>query len=232
MNTDMRASSAPRLFLGFCIALFGLVLLLDRLGLATARAVFSLWPLGLVLFGAALVAQAVRGVPVRFGSGYSRPHRSFFRLVIWGLVLSAIFSGVFHHGDDEVRADTRDKTQLFALLSGDQRASVSNSFRRADMTAVMGGTDLDLRHAVLAPGHEATVDVFALMGGVTVRVPEGWQVDVRVTPVMGGVRNERWLPASNAVSTSGGDADTVSSTAPPRLIIKGFVVMGGLIVKS
>ncbi len=30
---------------------------------------------------------------------------------------------------------------------------------------------------------EATIEMFALMGGVTIFVPEDWQVDVRATPI-------------------------------------------------
>jgi hypothetical protein len=255
MNSDMRSPSAPRLFFGLGITLFGLVLLLDRLGISSAQALLHLWPVGLIAFGALVVLAGLRGGSSRFGQGRfgtGRPHRSFFGLAIWVLVLSALFSGSFRnlggstereararldsdvvHADvvrtnNGGRADTRDNPQLFAVLSGDRRSNVSTRFRGADMTSVMGGTDLDLRHAQLAPGQEATIDVTAIMGGATIRVPDTWQIDVRVIPVMGGVQDQRW-PRS---APDPGQVGALTEGPAPRLIIKGFVLMGGLIVKS
>ena len=59
------------------------------------------------------------------------------------------------------------------------------------MTSIMGGTQLDLRQATMAPGEEAVIDVFAVMGGAIVRIPEGWIVDVQATSVMGGIKDQR-----------------------------------------
>jgi hypothetical protein len=222
----MRAPSTSRLVFGLGITFVGIVLLLDRLGISRAQVLLHFWPVGLVLFGAALVLQAFRRGPAYYGPG--RPRRSHFGLAIWVLVLGALFSGSFHDRNDSVvRADTRENPQVFALLNGSQRTNVATRFRGADMTAVMGGSDLDLRRAVLAPGQEATVDVFALMGGVTLRVPDGWDVDVRVTPIMGGVKDQRWPRQDGDLEQS-----AVVGGPAPRLIVKGFVVMGGLIVKS
>jgi hypothetical protein len=234
MNTDMRHPGTARLFVGLGITAFGVVLLLERLGIShAAERLLRLWPAALIVFGAVLVLQALRGVPMRIGPGYGRRHGSFLRLVIWGLVLSAIFSRfVSSHSYDVVHADTPAHTQLLSLMNGDQRASITDSFRRADMTAVMGGTSLDLRHAVMVPGQEATVEVFALMGGAVVRVPDDWQVDVQITPVMGAVKNERGRPRSAAAGAGFDDGDAPVAGAAPRLIIKGIVVMGGLVVKS
>jgi hypothetical protein len=65
------------------------------------------------------------------------------------------------------------------------------------MTSVMGQTRLDLRQATIAPGSDATVDVFGLMGGVVVLVPETWTVDIQATAVMGGIRDRRGAVASD-----------------------------------
>ena len=142
------------------------------------------------------------------------------------------------------------------------------------MTSIMGGTQLDLRQATLAPGEEAVVDIFTVMGGAVLHIPDGWTVDVQTTSVMGGVKDER----GNVVRTReeerrrrrqsrSGESDTQEppapqaetreappvgagveredqpkapgtspgtppGTTPPRLVLRGFVMMGGLIIRS
>jgi hypothetical protein len=225
MTSDIRQPSAGRLLFGLGITLFGIVLLLDRLGISRPDVLLKFWPLGLVLFGGVVVLQALRGR--RGYGGYARPRRSLFGLAMWVLILGAVFSGVFRDNDrDVVRADTGGRARMISMLNRDQRVDTTGQFRGADMTALMGGSSLDLSHAVLLPGQTATIDVLALMGGVVLRVPDDWEVDVRVTPVMGGVRDQRWRSQASA----DGDAATVGPA--PRLIVKGVVVMGGFVIKS
>ena len=62
------------------------------------------------------------------------------------------------------------------------------------------------------------IEVFTLMGGSTIRVPEGWHVDLRATPVMGGIRDRRT-----------GIRDAAGA---PRIVIRGFIMWGGLDIRS
>ena len=84
-----------------------------------------------------------------------------------------------------------ERVSLFALMSGDRRTSLGEHFRGGEMTSIMGGTQLDLRQATLAPGEEAVIDVFTLMGGAVVHAPKDWIVDVQATSVMGGIKDQR-----------------------------------------
>jgi predicted membrane protein len=78
----------------------------------------------------------------------------------------------------------------------------------------MGGCEIDLRQAAI--DGEAVIDVFALWGGIEIRVPDDWTVIGQVTPFMGGYDDKtRSRPGSGA----------------HRLVIRGMVVMGGVEVK-
>src|SRR4026209_2265130 len=120
----------------------------------------------------------------------------------------------------------------------------------------MGESRLDLRQTTIPPGEEAVVDVVTVMGSTIVYVPAGWDVNFDAVPVMGGVKDERTRPGS-AVSDDDNDDDdarsrrrrqestpapappavvqppvTPTTGPPPRLVLRGFIMMGGLVIRS
>ena len=95
------------------------------------------------------------------------------------------------------------------------RGSNSPAFRGGDLTAVMGGCEIDLRQAEI--NGDAAIDVFAVWGGIEIRVPENWSVAFRVTPILGGVE-DKTRPSLGA--------------SAHRLTIRGVVVMGAVEVKN
>jgi hypothetical protein len=103
----------------------------------------------------------------------------------------------------------------FVMWSGLERRVTSPTFRRADLTAIMGGVELDLRQAGTETG-EAVVDVFVLWGGIEITVPPDWAVINDVTPIMGGAE----------------DRSTGTQQARHRLRITGVVIMGGVDIKT
>ena len=69
--------------------------------------------------------------------------------------------------------DIEPATTVTAFLGGFEREIASQAFQRAELTAFMGGGKLDLRDAVLAPAG-AVIDVFSVMGGFEIIVPDTW----------------------------------------------------------
>ena len=102
-----------------------------------------------------------------------------------------------------------------AILSGVRRRSRSRSFRGGELTAFVGGCEIDLRDAEIHG--EAVFDVFAMWGGIEIRVPESWSVIGQMTPIMGGFEDS---------TRATGDARNHT------LIVRGLVVMGGVEVKN
>jgi hypothetical protein len=212
---------APQLAMGICILTIGAALMLDRLGIVPAAQILRLWPVGIILIGAAMVAQSLWPPP----EGYTpRRHRGgFVPFLFFSIMLSfALFAS--QRADRRTVGASPDSTvSLFAIAGRDRQVSVTSRFQGGEMMRVMGGTDLDLRQATMAPGEEAVIEVFAVMGGAVLRVPGDWVVDVQTVPIMGGV--QRQPPTDPASAPADG-------AARPRLIVRGLVVMGGLTIRS
>jgi hypothetical protein len=79
---------------------------------------------------------------------------------------------------------------------------------------LMGGSDLDLRHATF-PSGEAKVTAIAIMGGADIWVPEGARVELSGFSLMGG--NDNLVPP-------GGDG--------PLIRVRAWSLMGGIDVRS
>lgn len=104
------------------------------------------------------------------------------------------------------------RRRLVAVMSGAALAGRVRLGSVLHVLAVMGGVEIDLRDAELVDG-ELTIRVFALMGGVSLVVPPGVDVDVHdVIAFMGGRGSN--VPAAPA--------------GAPRVRVTGFVMMAGL----
>lgn len=102
-----------------------------------------------------------------------------------------------------------------AVLGGIHRGNNSRAFRGGDLTAILGGCEIDLRQAAIEG--EAVLDVFAMWGGIEIRVPETWSVSGRVVPILGGFE-DKTRPSQGATAH--------------RLVVRGFAIMGGIEIKN
>ena len=229
------AAATPQFVFGVLIMLAGVALLLDRFGIISAGVLFKLWPLGLVAFG---VMHFTRGAHQhRFwglfwiftGSWLLLRSLDIINLGFWELFLpvlltmfgaSLVMRTLSETG--HIKPDKGRSPHLFAVWSGSKQKFDGQPFEGAYMTAVMGGCELDLRRAVVPPGEERTVVVFALMGGHLIKLPPEWDVVVKAVPIMGAIEDKRDTPVAPPPLTA----------APPRLIIQGTVMMGGLELKN
>jgi hypothetical protein len=104
--------------------------------------------------------------------------------------------------------------RVFAVLWGaDRRARGPVS--HVDVSAVMGGCDVDLREAVPTRS-PIVIQVFAMWGGIDIRVPSGWVVEIEAWPILGGVVDNTQAPA----------------LPTQRVILRGMAFMGGVEIKN
>lgn len=113
-------------------------------------------------------------------------------------------------------ADDDSVINVTALLGGMERRITTANFRGGEVTAIMGGCQIDLRHASMQAPGEAVLNVFTLCGGVEIKVPDDWTVSLQGMPLLGAF-TEKTIP---------------NKDAGKRLIIRGYAIMGGLEVRN
>jgi hypothetical protein len=74
---------------------------------------------------------------------------------------------------------------MVAIMSGSHRRGRFRAVGSINAVAIMGGDEIDLREAEIEGG-ELTVNVFTLMGGANIYVPDSIEVEVGGFSLMGG----------------------------------------------
>lgn len=232
-----RGAATTRLVFGLLLMALGAIFLGDNLGYFEARDAFRFfWPLAFVAAGVAVLSGSLsRGASRYWGviwivaGVWIWAYQShwididFWDLFIPGLLVVLGVSLVWRAlagraGRRRESPDADAEVRTFALMSGNEVRSTAQTFRRADLGAVMGGVTLDLTRARLADG-EAEIDLFAMWGAIEIRVPRDWSVASKVVPLMAGYEDKTEPPA---------EGDDIRG----RLVLRGFVVMGGVEVTN
>jgi predicted membrane protein len=231
MNTR-HGRITPHLVVGLVVITLGVLLTLDNLRIIDAQDYYSYWPLVLIFVGVAKLgssmtrtAQLIAGLWIAVGVAFLLSNLDMLRFRIWefwpvGLVLLGVTMlrrSTQRHQQTVSAADPSSTVSAICVWSGADRKVTSTDFRGGELTAIMGGVEVDLSHARIANG-EAIMDVFALWGGIDIKVPPDWTVVGDVTPFMGAYEDSRKSP------TAGDPAQ--------RLVLRGMVVMGGVEVSN
>ena len=218
------------LIFGLLIIVVGVLFTLDNLDIADAGRFFRYWPLGLIAVGIAKVFDARSNGTSPLGGVIFAGVGSWLLLdnlgyidvsflQFWPVLLVVIGGIIVWQGlrgrEKAIGTTGTDTISAVAVLSGVNRGSNSASFRGGELTAFMGGCEIDLRQAAIHG--EAVIDVFAMWGGIDIRVPDDWTVIGRVTPLLGGFDDKTRPPQGSGSHT---------------LIIRGAVIMGGIEVKN
>ena len=220
----------PRMVFGATAILLGVLFMLDNFHVIYAADYLAYWPallvvLGLVKFMQPGTSGRAWGVVLVVVGGllllrtldlYYIRFRDF-----WPLLL-ILAGGAMLWGTRVRRKVSTEAVADEAFLNGTailgafKRSITSQDFRGGEVTAVMGGCEIDLRRAAIR-GEEAVINVFAFWGGVELRIPETWAVVTKGVPILGGF------------------ADETKANAGPgakRLVVTGTAIMGGAAVKN
>ncbi len=208
-----------KLVLGIFFAALGVVMTLGNLDIIDGDRYLRYWPVVLIVIGLLKIgdvaARAFALACIVAGSLlliWSARWMRFSIFDLWPLLLvvAGIVIVVQAFG---VRPAQPGNTWI-AVLSQRRITVDSRDFTGGRMAVFMGGVKLDLTAADIAHG-PAVIELFAMMGGISIRVPDGWDVVGDAVPFMGGF-----------------DIKTRSKRTGRQLILRGFVMMGGVDVKD
>ncbi len=236
-TTRNRTSASGQVVIGLLVVAFGVLFLLDNLNIIYLRHVIFFWPLAFVasglvalcsdgprsgrITGIVLIAIGLAMTLNRLGYGFIG-WRTFWPIVMIGLGGLILYRTLGGHRVIRVSAGpyTKDGAKadnvidITAILGGFERRVGTPDFRGGEITAIMGGCSLDLRDCGLAS--EAVINVSAIWGGITIKVPPDWTVVLHGTPVMGGFTEKTARPPDNR----------------KRLVVTGYAIMGGVEVRN
>ncbi|MEJ7808341.1 MAG: DUF5668 domain-containing protein, partial [Telluria sp.] len=219
--------------LGVFFVGLGVLFLLDNLDIFDFHRAVAFWPAAFILFGVIKLLDTnspngvmVGSILIGVGVVMTINRLGYFHInmrALWPLIIIFIGGAVIYRavtgrrllalpGKDVEASDS--VVDITAILGGFDRRITTPNFRGGEVTAVMGGCMLDLRGSSIEG--EAVLNVFTLMGGITLKVPPDWTVALNGTPIMGGF-------------------DEKTITAPhgnKRLVIRGYAIMGGVEVRN
>ena len=226
-------------FLGLFLILLGSGLLMDQMGYIDFGDIIGLyWPVILILVGISglfdrnnsktgsliLITLGVLFQLNRLDYIEVNVFRLFLPLILIIVGLNIIFTkGIRKHSSPvepekwtSQNVDMEDTVNLFVLFSGSSSKNQSMEFKGGKASALFGGIELDLREAKLKD-NQGFLDITALFGGVEIRVPDTWRVEMQATPILGGIDN-------TTKANPGSDA--------PVIKISGTAIFGGIDVSN
>jgi predicted membrane protein len=222
--------------IGALIVAIGLIILLDNLRIIRVYDIWRFWPVILIAAGISKIlesrmpgGQVWGGLMVLVGVAFllDNLHIVIFDFEVEHLIwpLAIIGFGVFML----LRAMDRKKALegvartatacadsslgSWAIFSSVKRKVDSQDFKGAEAVAVFGEVKIDLRKAAIA-GDQAVIDVNALFGGIDIRVPENWRVELKGAGIFGAFEDKTVPPRVDP------------GVKTPQLIITGTAVFG------
>jgi predicted membrane protein len=227
--------SNNRSIIGVILVLVGLFLVMRNTGIFPGfidHVIFS-WPMLLVTIGLIITVGSSGGktsgvIVMAVGAFFLIPEifRETFNVnMFWPsifIIIGIIFIFTKRKGWNSVSTTPQtgdDYIDYVHVFSGGERQIVSDNFRGGKITAVFGGSEIDLTKAKLAAG-VSELELACVFGGTTIIVPDDWNVKIEVVPVLGGFGDSRKLNPGRTIDTT------------RQLVIKGAVVFGGGEVKS
>jgi len=195
-NTD------KRVVLGGVLVVIGALLLLgsmDILDVSISHIIFS-WPfiftiVGLfILFNTnkKLLGGIITGIGLFFLIPRVFPYVHYHGGIVFPVILIAfgIYIILNHRKKDVLDAERsgflkKDVIDDVSIFGGGSKIISSDSFKGGNITAIFGGSEINLTGCSLADG-EQVIDVLTVFGGTTILVPKNWNVVVNVTSILGG----------------------------------------------
>ncbi len=233
---ERNSSPNSRILLGTILILIGGLYLLETLDLISMNIPHIIFSFPFILFVVGIIIlinsrNKAFGALLAFIGAITLLPRIFPEIhyngdIVWPIILIAIGLMIifkrrtFHvrHSSFGGRNIDKDFLEDVSIFGGGHKIVHSENFKGGNITAIFGGSEIDLTQCKLAEG-ENIIDVMLLFGGTTIILPKDWEVRLNVTPIFGGFSQKRRNPLVVTDSTR-------------TLIIKGVAIFGGGEIKS
>ena len=231
-----RSNPGRRVIFGSLIIVIGVLALFDKLDIFNFNifSLFQFWPTIFVVVGILKITESknrsnilVGLCFVAVGAAMTLNNLGIFHFSLhdwWPVLLIAVGISVMfkdrsvnsssktHFMGEEENTDV--SLDITAIMAGNKTVNSSPNFKGGDVTAIMGGVDLDLRTATIRT--EAVLNVWATWGGIEIKIPRDWEVVNKGMAILGGIEDK-------SIPTPG---------SGKRLIITGNAFMGGVVIKN
>jgi uncharacterized membrane protein (UPF0136 family) len=213
-----------KLIAGVFFSALGIVLTAGNLDLIDSDDYVRYWPAVLVVLGLAKLVDGSRVVPVILmvvGAGLLALNLGWVRISVfdlWPLLLIAFGLAMVGRAVGwvpDVPVHKAVRGEGISIFDDRKVTNNSQDYRGGRITTALGGYQLDLTGARMAQS-PAIIEIFAMMGGIEILVPDDWEVVGEAMPIMAGF-----------------DIKTTGATdSKQQLIVRGLALWSGIEVKS
>lgn len=225
-----------RVVIGAFILMIGLLALIDKLNIFESLHFFQFWPTVFIAVGILKILHSKARSSIIIGGGLiivgvvlTLKHLGFLHINLWDWWPAMLIAvGAYIMFKDKLQDGASSLTfgsdaqalldnsclDICVVMGGNKTVSSAQDFKGGDITAVMGGVELDLRGASIQS--DAVLNIWATWGGIVIKVPQDWSIINRSTALMGAVEDKTMSPP----------------VASKRLIITGTAIMGGVEIKN
>ncbi len=137
-------------------------------------------------------------------------------LVVFGLsiIFKDVFLGKVNSEIKKLNAKGNNERICCATFSGQNIKVLKELFTGADLTAVFGAVECDLRDAII--DRDVVINASAIFGGIDIFVPADVKVKIKSTSIFGGIENK---------------ASTEQEEKTHTIYINGTALFGGIEIK-
>jgi predicted membrane protein len=224
-----------RVVIGVFILIIGLLALLEKFNVFGPLNIFHFWPLVFILMGILKILHSRARSSIFIGGGLILVGAllllkqmgviAFQLRDWWPVILIAVGGYIIFNGraftashndlaEGALALDDNSRLDISVIMAGSKTVNNSQDFKGGEITAIMGGVELDLRGASIQS--DAVLNLWATWGGIVIKIPADWTVVNRCAAIMGGIE-DKTIPGS---------------TSTKRLIITGTAIMGGAEIKN
>ena len=230
LNLDLKV------IIGLVVICAGILFLLENMGVTIGIDIWDFWPVALILIGLSHISKPSETRHGLSGAIFIIVGVLFllnnldiivFRIgTFWPIIVILIGLAIIK---DAVWAghkapSSSDNFNLSFILGGGEYRFASDQFKGGKLAAFMGGGTIDLRDADIQID-DAVIDAFAFMGGIEIRIPRNWSVNMQVTPILGGIDNKTVVMSQEEIAAH-------PEKAIRKITIKGMTIMEGIEVKN